>query len=149
MRLNIKRPKSQPNCSEGEIPDLKQIKKDKVFQLFIQGFSPTSPEVKTPGLHSTKRYKYFYEWNRLGKPTRYTPGEGQAGALSYPSSSGETKATKRKCQEKQPINSEAQMQEDPTPGEDQEGAIARRRPSPIRITKRCSFGNIRIPVTKC
>jgi len=72
--------------------------------------------------------------NRIGSVSpqninQAKPGQvqTQTSVVSFTSSSGEaiggideTKATKRKDQEKQPINSEAQMQEDLTSEEDQE-----------------------------
>jgi len=70
--------------------------------------------------------------NRIGSVSpqninQARPGQAQTSVVSFTSSSGEaiggideTKATKRKDQEKQPINSEAQMQEDLTSEEDQE-----------------------------
>lgn len=61
MILNIKRPKFQPNFSEGERPNLKQSNKDSAFRLCSEGKTLTSPEVKALGLHSSNRYKYFYE----------------------------------------------------------------------------------------
>jgi len=61
MILNIKRPKFQLNFSEGERPNLKQSNKDSAFRLCSEGKTLTSPEVKALGLHSSNRYKYFYE----------------------------------------------------------------------------------------
>jgi len=61
MILNIKRPKFQPNFNEGERPNLKQSNKDSAFRLCSEGKTLTSPEVKALGLHSSNRYKYFYE----------------------------------------------------------------------------------------
>ena len=134
MILNIMRPKFQLNFSEGERSNLKQSNKDSAFRLCSEGKTLTSPEVKALGLHSSNRYKYFYKQNRLGQPSEHQPGQARSGqvqtqtsVVSFTSSSGEaigsideTKATKRKDQEKQSINSEAQMQEDLTSEEDQE-----------------------------
>ena len=47
---------------------MKQTKKAKSFQLFSKGKTPSSAEVKATGLYKTNRYKYFYEWQRLGNP---------------------------------------------------------------------------------
>ena len=47
---------------------MKETKKAKAFQLFTRGFIPKSQEIKDLKLHPSNRYKYFYEWERLGKP---------------------------------------------------------------------------------
>ena len=39
-------------------------KKDKAFELFNDGKTPTSPEVKDLKLKGSTRYNYFYEWQR-------------------------------------------------------------------------------------
>lgn len=39
-------------------------KKDKAFDLFNEGKTPISPEVKDLKLKGSTRYNYFYEWQR-------------------------------------------------------------------------------------
>ncbi len=68
---------------------MKQTKKSKAFGLFSQGFLPSSPEVKELGLHSSNRYKYHGEWERLGKPSD-TSSQVKVSTVSSIKPSGET-----------------------------------------------------------
>ena len=46
----------------------KDTKKAKAFQLFSEGKGPTSPEVKTLGLHKSTRFKYYNQYLAVHKP---------------------------------------------------------------------------------
>ena len=43
-------------------------KKARAFQLFSQGKGPSSPEVKTLGLHKSTRFKYYNQYLTVHKP---------------------------------------------------------------------------------
>jgi hypothetical protein len=43
-------------------------KKARAFQLFGQGKGPSSPEVKTLGLHKSTRFKYYNQYLAVHKP---------------------------------------------------------------------------------
>jgi hypothetical protein len=43
-------------------------KKARAFQLFSQGKGPSSPEVKTLGLHKSTRFKYYNQYLAIHKP---------------------------------------------------------------------------------
>jgi len=69
---------------------LKQSKKARAFELFSQGYLPLSKEIKDLGLHPSNRYKYFYEWKALGKPTGILPRQNQSAMVGTKSPGGET-----------------------------------------------------------
>lgn len=46
----------------------KLSKKQQAFQLFSEGYGPSSPEVKALKLTSGTRLTYHYDWNQLGRP---------------------------------------------------------------------------------
>jgi len=45
----------------------KDTKKEKAFQLFSEGKSPSSPEVKALGLHKSTRFKYYNQYLKVHK----------------------------------------------------------------------------------
>ncbi len=99
---------------------MKKTKKSKAFDLFSQGFTPSSPEVKAIGLHPSNRYKYFGEWEKLGKPAE-PARKGQSSTVSSTRPNGETigslnetKARPRVLEsEPQPEETAAQLEEEP------------------------------------
>ncbi len=99
---------------------MKKTKKSKAFDLFNQGFTPSSSEVKAIGLHPSNRYKYFGEWEKLGKPPEPSR-QGKASIISSSKPSGETigaldeTKTKPKTQtpEVQPEEKTDQLEEAP------------------------------------
>ena len=68
---------------------MKQTKKAMAFGLFSQGYLPKSKELKDIGLYSSNRYKYYYEWEALGKPTGEQPHHSQSSMVSTKSPGGE------------------------------------------------------------
>ena len=46
----------------------KDTKKARAFQLFSEGKGPSSPEVKTLGLHKSTRFKYYNQYLVVYKP---------------------------------------------------------------------------------
>lgn len=117
---------------------MKRSKKSKAFELFSQGYTPTSPEVKELGLHPTNRYKYFTEWQKLGKPADTESRHSQTAMVSSKSPSGETiggidetKAKPEKEQKEKPQPEEALSQEE----EISEGVGGQERKIPITVAE--------------
>ena len=46
----------------------KPSKRQQAFQLFSEGYGPSSPEVKALGLTSGTRMTYHYDWDHMGRP---------------------------------------------------------------------------------
>ena len=97
---------------------MKQTKKAKAFELFSQGYLPLSQEIKALGLHKSNRYKYFTEWEKLGKPeVLIGASKGKSAPISSSTSSGETignidetKAKPKNGQEEKPKPTETLSQ---------------------------------------
>jgi len=99
---------------------LKKSKKANAFDLFSQDFTPSSPEVRALGLHSSNRYKYYSEWGNLEKPLR-SSGQGKSTMVNSTKPNGGTIA-KPKGQTHE-VQSEPIVPEEQIPGgveEDQE-----------------------------
>ena len=101
---------------------MRQTKKARAFELFKQCYLPISQEVKALGLHPSKRYKYFHEWENQGKPSEPS-GQGKPAMVSSSMPSGETiggidetkakteKDQKTEAQSEETISQEEQMDE--------------------------------------
>ncbi len=97
---------------------MKESKKAKAFALFSQGCVPSSPEIKDLRLHSSSRYKYFNEWEKLGKPSTTTHRD-KPSTVSSATPSGEIigaiDETKNKSVAQAPKAIEEPTQEEPVP----------------------------------
>ena len=69
---------------------MKKTKREKAFELFSQGFLPLSPEVKALGLHPSNRYKYYHQWESLGKPSGVEKGHSSSTMVGSKLPAGET-----------------------------------------------------------
>ena len=91
-------------------------KKEKAFQLFEQGYGPSSEPVKALGLKTSSRWHYYKEWQDKGGQVKAEPG--------MPSTDAEAAAEKHIGK----LAKGAILTDDP-----REATIARFRPKVIEI----------------